>query len=74
MRAAAKPSRVLSGQVWRCVGIDGELEVVDIRPEFVGFYDDIDMRSVGASGPVTVRTREVDMLGLKEWSFVRGPR
>lgn len=59
--APAKPSRVLPGQVWRCVGVDGELEVLQRGP-----------RRVKLTGEVIAR--EADMLGLKEWTFVSGPR
>jgi hypothetical protein len=73
MRAAAKPSRVLPGQVWRCVGVDGEL-VARERVEFSGASADIGLAPVEAPDVTTVRARETDILGLKEWAFVRGPR
>ena len=70
--APQKPAAVLPGQRWRCVGIEGELEVRDVT-SFTGAPADVGLRPLGSTGPVTVRARESDMLGLKEWMFVGGP-
>jgi hypothetical protein len=68
--APAKPSCVLPGQAWRCVGVEGELEVRwligDGASVRLGPSWDDDLNNIVAS--------TADMLGLKEWSFVRGPR
>ncbi len=65
----AKPSRVLPGQVWRCVGVEGELEVDRVYP---GVIDGADVAAFVGGNIGSARV--ADMLGLKEWSFVRGPR
>lgn len=64
----AKPSQVKPGQVWRCVGIDFELEAK--RPDVAGSW------ALGwpESEAVYALVKESAMLGLKEWTFVRGPR
>lgn len=70
--APPKPAAVKPGQVWRCVGVEGDLEVCEAP--FVGWPREIGLRPLGGDGPATVRARDGDMLGLKEWSFVRGSR
>lgn len=70
----AKPAAVLLGQRWRCVGIEGELEVCEVRACIMpSFAADIGLRTLGATGPETVRAHELDMLGLPHWTFVGGP-
>lgn len=63
-----KPGRVEASQVWRCVGIDGELDVVERAGETgVGL-------APAGSADVAVRATEQAMLALKEWTFVRNSR
>jgi hypothetical protein len=63
-----KPSRVLPGQVWRCVGVEGELEVLTVRDEPTAGFQRVRLE------PGPVMATDKGMTGLKEWSFVRGPR
>lgn len=63
----AKPAFVIAGQRWNCVGVDGALEVVSATG--AARTGDVGLAPVG-SVEVTVRAREVDMLGLKEWLFL----
>jgi hypothetical protein len=69
----SKPSRILPTQVWRCEGVEQALEVWP-RDSITG-PGDVALFPVFSGGTYgRTRAREVDMLGLKEWSFVRGPR
>ena len=69
----AKPPQVEPGQVWRCVGIEVELEVWPREHDAVpGEHVLVPVGSGGAHG--RVRAREEAILGLREWTFIRGPR
>lgn len=65
----AKPAQVEPGQVWRCVGIEGDLEV-----RRRGDDDQADMGPVGWPEHGSIRASVRNMLGLREWTFVRGQR
>jgi hypothetical protein len=65
--APAKPASVLPRQRWRCVGVDGDLEVWEATAA-----GDVALYPVRSGG--RIRARSVDMLGLREWTFVSGPR
>jgi hypothetical protein len=66
----AKPAVVALCHRWSCVGVEGELEVCELRPAIAGFSGDVGLRPLGSAGPATVRARAADMLGLKEWRFL----
>ena len=65
-----KPNTVEPGHVWRCVGIEGELEVSGASPAGEGY---VSLRRAGMRW-ADVSARPVDMLGLNEWTFVRHSR
>lgn len=66
----AKPAAVAMSHRWICVGVESELEVCELRPAIAGFSGEVGLRPPGSAGPATVRAREADMLGLKEWRFL----
>ncbi len=70
-----KPDIVEAGSVWTCVGIAGELEVLpaDDRLENGRDVSLAPVERPSGRAHETVRARAADMLGLKEWTFVRGP-
>lgn len=69
----AKPAAVLPRQRWRCVGIDGELEVWPA--DSLTAPGEVPLFPIGSGGTHgRVRARTVDMLGLPQWTFVGAPR
>jgi hypothetical protein len=71
----AKPAQVLPRQHWRCVGLEahGELEVWPA--DSLTSPGEVPLFPVGSGGTYgRIRARIIDMLGLREWSFVSGPR
>jgi hypothetical protein len=73
VKAPQKPAAVAIGDVWRCVGIEGELVARDVnRFEYpCGLGAEVLLAHVEAPSVTVARAREADMLGLKEWTFVR---
>jgi hypothetical protein len=66
-----KPSRVEVGQVWRCVGIRGDLEVVEVLPTRARLTDGREGGSEPEQAPYGARMDA--MLDLPQWTFVRWP-
>ncbi len=63
-----KPAAVAIGQRWTCAGTEGVLVVREVVT-FSGRGPDIGLSPDGAY-PSTVRAREADMIGLREWRFI----
>jgi hypothetical protein len=75
--APVKLARVECGSVWLCVGLEslGDLEVLPPqRPHPAMPEHDVALAPVGTTGDdKIVHARAADMLGLSQWTFVRGP-